>query len=100
MFHSTHRFFLTSSAIYVVVYNMADEQTHARLQYPKYLVFCYRKTVKYWAKKVFCPVFSGPTVFEAKGVVSKIFFLDGGLYHIAFRPLSPISPLDFNLKIL
>ena len=33
VFHSTHRFFLTSSAIYVVVYSMADEQTHDRLQY-------------------------------------------------------------------
>lgn len=34
VFHSTHRFFLTSSAIYLVIYNMADEQTHSRLQYP------------------------------------------------------------------
>eukprot|EP00026_Physarum_polycephalum_P000536 Phypoly_transcript_00537.p1 GENE.Phypoly_transcript_00537~~Phypoly_transcript_00537.p1 ORF type:complete len:1451 (+),score=177.67 Phypoly_transcript_00537:50-4354(+) len=33
VFHSTHRFFLTSMAIYVVIYNMADDQTHGRLQH-------------------------------------------------------------------
>lgn len=34
IFHSTHRFFLTASAVYIVMFNLNDLHTHNRVEYP------------------------------------------------------------------
>lgn len=41
VFHSTHRFFITPYALYVVLYDMNKMQTHERVKYALLLVLMY-----------------------------------------------------------